>query len=141
MACDSCWDQAVNFPEREPEKPSVDAAVQQMVQPVADPREGTPATCKECGGQGSWHRTLNGKWLIMEPGMYPLPKIPRGKRWRIAGDGTAVNLRSSSPTDECRITHFDVCPCKPAPTDAPLLLAVWKQRRAEVVFVEDDGDE
>jgi hypothetical protein len=35
----------------------------------------------------------------------------------------------SNPTDQCRITHFDVCPAKPAPGDGSLLLAIWRQQR------------
>ena len=49
-----------------------------------------------------------GRWLLMEPGSYPTGKIPPGKRWRVAGDGTAVNLHratrqtnAGSPTSTC----------------------------------------
>ncbi|GAA4522572.1 hypothetical protein GCM10023191_102010 [Actinoallomurus oryzae] len=138
VACDSCWDNAVNFPEHEPERPSVKTVVEQLVDPVADPRDGTPATCRDCGAPGSWHRTENGRWLILEPGPYPMSKIPPGKRWRVAGDGTAVNLRSGNPTDECRITHFDICPAKPAPIDGPFMLALWRQRRPKVDLGDTD---
>ncbi|MFD3706147.1 DUF6083 domain-containing protein [Nocardia sp. NPDC058658] len=56
---------------------------------------------------------------------------PTGQRWRVAGDGTAVNLGGANPTDECRITHFDVCPAKRAPEDGALLLGVWRGNRRD----------
>lgn len=61
----------------------------------------------------------------MEPGDWPIAPIPPGKRWRIAGDGTAVNLARASPSDTCRISHVDVCPTNPAPSDSPTMLALW----------------
>jgi hypothetical protein len=80
---------------------------------------------------------VHGRWLILEPGPYPTAKVPPGKRWRVAGDGTAVNLRGASPTDDCRITHFDICPYKPAPTDGAFLLALWRQRRSAKPTIPD----
>ena len=130
VACDDCWDNAVHFPDREPEQIDVEWTVEQLRPgPVADPRDGGGTTCKECGAACTWHRTERGRWLLLEPGGYPTDKIPPGKRWRVAGDGTAVNLGSANPSDECRITHFDVCPAKRAPDDGSLLLAIWRQRR------------
>jgi hypothetical protein len=81
--------------------------------------------CDRCGAVTEWHRTLRGRWIMIEPGARPTGSIPAGKRWRIAGDGTAVNLGAASPTDTCRISHFDICPAKPAPVDSPTLLALW----------------
>lgn len=71
---------------------------------------GRPATCRDCGEAAYWHRTVRGKWILMEPGPRPVHTVPAGQRWRVAGDGTAVNLGSASPTDTCRISHFSVCP-------------------------------
>lgn len=68
---------------------------------------------------------------MLEPGGYPTGKIPPGKRWRVAGDGTAVNLGRANPADECRITHFDVCPARRMPDDGTLLTAIWRQRHRE----------
>lgn len=130
ICCAACWDDAVRFPDREPERVNVELTVEQLrAGRVADPREGTAATCKDCGTACSWHRTEHGRWLLLEPGGYPTEKVPPGKRWRVAGDGTAVNLGGANPADECRITHFDVCPAKRPPDDGPLLLAIWRQRR------------
>lgn len=130
VACDDCWDDAVHFPDREPEQVDVDLTVEQLRPgPVTDPRDGGVTTCKDCGAACAWHRTQGGRWLLLEPGGYPTSKIPPGKRWRVAGDGTAVNLGSGNPVDECRITHFDVCPAKLAPDDGSLILAIWRQRR------------
>lgn len=129
VACDACWDDAVHFPDREPERPDVELVVEQLkAAAVHDPIQGPPTTCKDCGAPCTWHRTLHGRWLLMEPGSYPTGKIPPGKRWRVAGDGTAVNLHRANPADQCRITHFDVCPAKPAPSDGSLLLAIWRDR-------------
>jgi Family of unknown function (DUF6083) len=139
VACDACWDDAVHFPDREPEIPNVELVVEQLkAAPVLDPAQGTPTTCRDCGASCSWHRTENGRWLLMEPGGYPTEKVPPGRRWRVAGDGTAVNLHRGNPTDECRITHFDVCPTKLAPADGPLLLAIWRQRRRATAAGELD---
>ena len=69
-----------------------------------------PATCRDCGEAAYWHRTVRGKWILMEPGPRPVHTVPAGQRWRVAADGTAVNLGSASPTDTCRISHFSVCP-------------------------------
>ncbi len=132
IACDACWDKAVQFPEREPERPDVELVADQLrTAPTISPKEGSPSSCKYCGTECFWHRTLHGRWLLLEPGSYPLSKIPPGKRWRVAGDGTAVNLGAANPTDECRITHFDVCPAKRAPEDGTLLLAVWRENRRD----------
>ncbi|MEV3852889.1 DUF6083 domain-containing protein [Streptomyces sp. NPDC050095] len=93
---------------------------------VPDTRSSSSTTCKACGGQAEWHRTVRGRWIMIEPGDRPTHSIPAGKRWRIAGDGTAVNLGSAAPSDTCRISHFDVCPSRPAPVDSPTLLALWR---------------
>jgi hypothetical protein len=125
VAFDACWDDAVHFPDREPERPDVELAVEQLkAAAVHDPVQGSPTTCKDCGAPCTWHRTLRGRWLLMEPGSYPTGKIPPGKRWRVAGDGTAVNLHRANPADQCRITHFDVYPARPAPSDGSLFLAI-----------------
>jgi hypothetical protein len=130
VACDDCWDEAVRFPDREPGRVDVALTVQQLgPPPVTDPRKGNATLCDDCGVACSWHRTERGRWLLLEPGGYPTGKVPPGKRWRVAGDGTAVNLGWANPTDECRITHLDVCPAGPAPDDGTLLLAIWRQRR------------
>jgi hypothetical protein len=64
---------------------------------------------------------------MLEAGDYPIQQVPIGKRWRVAGDGTAVNLRNQSPTDTCRINHFDVCPGRAQPPDSPMLRTVWNR--------------
>ncbi|WP_455353819.1 DUF6083 domain-containing protein [Streptomyces sp. SYSU K217416] len=100
---------------------------------VPDARTSGATTCDACGAEAEWHRTLRGRWVMIEPGDRPVGTIPAGKRWRIAGDGTAVNLGRATPSDTCRISHFDVCPTWPAPSDSPALLALWRrnaQRRA-----------
>ncbi|WP_370012525.1 DUF6083 domain-containing protein [Nocardia cyriacigeorgica] len=132
VACDECWDKAAQFPEREPARPDVELVADQLrTAPVVDPREGSPTFCKYCDMEALWHRTLNGRWILLECGAYPTFQVPPGRRWRVAGDGTAVNLGGANPTDECRITHFDVCPARRAPEDSPLLLAVWRGHRRE----------
>lgn len=88
------------------------------------------AHCRKCGGRGTWHRTVHNRWMIMQPGAYPVGPVPVGKRWRVAGDGSAVNLRDSHPSDTCRISHFDVCPAGPAPVGSAFLLSLWR-RNAE----------
>ncbi|WP_374582889.1 DUF6083 domain-containing protein [Frankia sp. CiP3] len=126
LACNTCWNAVTTFPEREPLPPAINELVEQLDEGLnVDVRAGSPTTCRDCGAAGSWHRTVNGRWIILEPGDYPIGKVPSGRRWRVAGDGTAVNLRSALPTDSCRITHFDVCPAGPEPADAPFLRAVW----------------
>ncbi|WP_425296790.1 DUF6083 domain-containing protein [Nocardia cyriacigeorgica] len=104
VACEECWDKAAQFPEREPERPDVELVADQLrTAPVVDPREGSPTFCKYCDTEALWHRTLHGRWILLEYGAYPTFQIPPGKRWRVAGDGTAVNLGGANPTDECRM--------------------------------------
>ncbi len=91
------------------------------------PKPGARTGCTWCGGAAAWHRTVRGRWILMEAGVWPLPAIPAGKRWRIAGDGTAVNLGSAVPSDTCRISHFDICPARPAPTGSATLLMLWRR--------------
>ncbi|MGW0390257.1 DUF6083 domain-containing protein [Streptomyces sp. NPDC003042] len=83
-----------------------------------DAREGTPATCRYCGEAAYWHKTVRGKWILIQPGDAPCHLIPAGKRWRISGDGTAVNLGASTPSDTCRVSHFDVCTVRAAAAPA-----------------------
>ncbi len=77
---------------------------------VPAPRSGSLMICRQCGGRARWHRTTGDRWVAMEPGVRPAAGVPNGKRWYIAGDGTAVNLRRAMPSDTCRVSHFDVCP-------------------------------
>lgn len=77
---------------------------------VPSPRTGAPMTCRYCGGRARWHRTTGDRWVAIEPGVRPVAGVPRGRRWYIAGDGTAVHLHGAAPVDTCRVSHFDVCP-------------------------------
>nr|WSX50946.1 DUF6083 domain-containing protein [Streptomyces sp. NBC_00974] len=96
---------------------------------VRDPRR---TVCRTCGGEAEWHRTERGRWLMIEPGAWPVGCVPAGKRWHIAADGTAVTLGAPAPSDRCRISHFDVCPLGPAPTGSPVLLALWRRNAQRV---------
>jgi hypothetical protein len=126
VACDTCWEQAdAGFPGREPEPPDYGLALDQIRAGVAD--DDNQTACNGCGAPAAWHRTVRGRWVMMEPGEYPTAQVPAGKRWRIAGDGTAINLGRANPSDYCRVSHFDVCPANPAPGDSKVLLAVWRQ--------------
>ncbi|GHG60227.1 DUF6083 domain-containing protein [Streptomyces griseocarneus] len=94
---------------------------------------GGGAVCRACGGRAVWHRTVRGRWVLIQAGEWPVAAVPAGRRWRIAGDGTAVRLgAAAAPSDTCRVGHADVCPARPAPYDAPSLLALWHRnaRRA-----------
>ncbi|MFJ4922145.1 DUF6083 domain-containing protein [Streptomyces sp. NPDC088725] len=93
---------------------------------VPEQRSSGTTSCKSCGRVVIWHRTVNGRWIMIEPGDWLVGSIPAGKRWRIAGDGTAVSLGRASPSDTCRICHFDVCPSGPAPANSPSLLLLWR---------------
>ncbi|WP_370414239.1 DUF6083 domain-containing protein [Streptomyces fradiae] len=84
-------------------------------------------TCNRCGARADWHRTIRDKWILIELGEWPVGAVPPGKRWRVAGEGTAVNLGRAQPSDTCRICHFDVCPSQPAPVGSPALLAQWQK--------------
>ncbi len=95
--------------------------------PVTDPATGAATTCGRCACAGYRHRTAGGHWILIEPGEWPLAAVPAGRRWRVAGDGTAVNLRAAAPSDTCRISHFDVCPAGPPPAASPVLLGQWRR--------------
>ncbi|WP_344355250.1 DUF6083 domain-containing protein [Streptomyces gobitricini] len=73
------------------------------------PRSGSVMTCRFCGARARWHRTVHGRWVAMEPGERPVAGVPRGERWYVAGDGTAVQLRGAVPSGTCRVSHFSVC--------------------------------
>ncbi|MFG2411781.1 DUF6083 domain-containing protein [Streptomyces goshikiensis] len=96
-----------------------------------DARAGRPATCRACGDPAVWHRTADGRWVLMQPGGVPYHLVPTGQRWRIAGDGTAANLAPAAPDGTCRITHFAVCPLG-APPKAPHLLRLWRHGAARL---------
>ncbi|MET9465368.1 DUF6083 domain-containing protein [Streptomyces sp. NPDC006544] len=96
---------------------------------VRDPRR---TVCRTCGGEAEWHRTVRGRWLMIEPGAWPVRSVPAGKRWHIAADGAAVTLGAPAPSDRCRISHFDVCPLGPAPTGSAVLLALWRRNAQRV---------
>ncbi|MFJ4850686.1 MULTISPECIES: DUF6083 domain-containing protein [unclassified Streptomyces] len=96
--------------------------------PVPDPAAGTATTCARCGRAALWHRTTGGRWIMIEPGERLTAAVPAGRRWRVAGDGTAVDLRSAVPSDTCRISHFDVCPAGPPPVASPVVPAQWRRR-------------
>ncbi|MEE1751364.1 DUF6083 domain-containing protein [Streptomyces sp. SP18CS02] len=110
--CAACTSAATGTPERDPVRLGdilpVTAASLRI--PVPSPRTGSPMTCRHCGGAALWHRTVGGGWVAVEPGSRPAAAVPRGERWHIAGDGTAVNLRGAVPSDTCRVSHFFVCP-------------------------------
>ncbi|MFF7181944.1 DUF6083 domain-containing protein [Streptomyces sp. NPDC008121] len=99
------------------------AGLAPMAGGIPDQRKPGTAACSGCGARAAWHRTTHGRWILMEPGEWPIGSVPAGRRWRVAGDGTAVDLGHAQPSDTCRISHFDVCPDRPAPTDSLALLA------------------
>ncbi|MFD4133786.1 DUF6083 domain-containing protein [Streptomyces goshikiensis] len=107
-----------------------------------DVRVGRPATCRACGDPAVWHRTADGRWVLMQPGGVPYRLVPAGQRWHITGDGTATNLgpagtasaaggAATSGSATCRITHFAVCPLG-APPQAPYLLRLWRHGAARL---------
>lgn len=132
--CGSCEQAGADHPAREPVLVGeVLAGVADAVthaarsgRAVPDARRPPAATCDGCGASTEWHRTLRGRWVMIEPGELAARVVPAGRRWRIAGDGTAVNLGPAVPSDTCRVSHFDVCPARPEPVGAPVLLALWR---------------
>ncbi|MFJ5077137.1 DUF6083 domain-containing protein [Streptomyces sp. NPDC088553] len=98
------------------------------------PRAAGPAgsVCRRCGGRGAWYRTVRGRWIMIEPGEAATAAVPAGRRWRIAGDGTAVNLGSAVPSDTCRVSHFDVCAASPEPVGSLVLLALWRSHARRI---------
>ncbi|GJF30944.1 hypothetical protein KNE206_36440 [Kitasatospora sp. NE20-6] len=88
-----------------------------------DAVQGRPTVCRACGAAARLHRTVHGRWMLVEPGQHPTLLVPPGHRWRVAGDGTVVNLRDAVPSDHCRLGHRDVCPAGPVPQD-PYLRSV-----------------
>lgn len=90
---------------------------------VPSPGAGKPMTCRYCLAPGRWHTTVGGAWIPMEPDPFPAYRVPARHRWRIAPDGTALPLGRAVPADTCRVSHFSVCPARPAPLESPELLA------------------
>lgn len=117
VACDSCWEAATAEPDE-------DQAVDDEMTPLAatfadvvafidaaagDPREGSPGQCRTCQVEVRWHKTRLGKSIALDIEPVPVLTLALGKRWRVAGDGVALNLGRSAPTDTCRRCHFDAC--------------------------------
>ncbi|WPR52026.1 DUF6083 domain-containing protein [Streptomyces sp. S399] len=86
---------------------------------VPSPGAGKPMTCRYCLAPGRWHTTVGGAWIPMEPDPFPAYRVPARHRWRIAPDGTALPLGRAVPADTCRVSHFSVCPARPAPLESP----------------------
>lgn len=132
--CDACWALLGSVDEDEDEDDPV--AVGEVVQALqipswSDPRQGGQATCRDCGLPGQWYSTVRHRHVLLEPDPWPLYQVPAGQRWRIASDGTAVNMGRAAPMDECRITHWLVCPARPGPAvSAPHLQTLWHNRRS-----------
>lgn len=127
--CDACWAAATREPE--PVRELAQELIEQMGDdygPRPSPREGTAATCSACGAHTEWHKTRNGRWIMMELHEFPTGQIAVGHRWRIAGDGTALNLGHANPAPMTRVSHFDACPARTAPTHSPALLRLWRRR-------------
>lgn len=136
QVCDACWAKATTEPsspaEREPERIDPEQFLDQLADPWSprsDAREGTSGSCSRCGAQANWHKTVNGHWILMEVDSFPTRLIAPGHRWRIGGDGTAINLGRANPSDTVRVSHFDACPSRPAPGHSPMLLTLWQGRR------------
>ncbi|UUS31903.1 DUF6083 domain-containing protein [Streptomyces changanensis] len=115
--CPDCTRAGTGSPDRDPVRlgevlPVTAAALRASggLPRVPPPRTGSVMTCRYCGGRARWHRTAGDRWVAMEPGARPVAGVPRGRRWYIAGDGTAVHLRGAVPSGTCRVSHFDVCP-------------------------------
>ncbi|MFF0475280.1 DUF6083 domain-containing protein [Streptomyces sp. NPDC004284] len=94
--------------------------------PSASSEASALAACDRCGARAEWRRTVRGRRLLLEPGELAARLVPAGRRWRVAGDGTAVALGSAVPSDTCRVSHLDVCPARPAPAGSPVMLALWR---------------
>lgn len=120
--CAACTTAATGTPDRDPVRlgdilPVTAAALRasgpaapRAAIPAPRPRlAGSPMTCRFCGARARWHRTVHGRWVAMEPGERPVAGVPRGERWYVAGDGTAVQLRGAVPSATCRVSHFSVC--------------------------------
>ncbi|WP_063992034.1 MULTISPECIES: DUF6083 domain-containing protein [unclassified Streptomyces] len=124
--CAECEGTGASPPARDPVL--VGDVLAGLVDAVASGRRPQPstATCRRCGASAAWHRTVRGRWIMIEPGELAAGVVPAGSRWRVAGDGTAVNLGSAVPSDTCRVSHFDVCPAGPEPAGSPVMRALWQ---------------
>ncbi|UYQ61804.1 DUF6083 domain-containing protein [Streptomyces peucetius] len=85
-------------------------------------------SCRYCGATAEWHRTADGRWMLMEPGTHPAESVPPGRRRH-----TAADPRTAAPTGLCRVGHADVCPARSAPPDTPALLALWRRNARQWV--------
>ncbi|WP_241838061.1 DUF6083 domain-containing protein [Streptomyces sp. CB03234] len=112
--CAACTTAATGTPDRDPVRlgdilPVTAATLRASIPAPRPPRTGSLMTCRLCGAEARWHRTVHGRWVAIEPGERPTAGVPRGERWYVAGDGTAVQLRGAAPSDTCRVSHFSVC--------------------------------
>ncbi|MFF8291537.1 DUF6083 domain-containing protein [Streptomyces sp. NPDC016309] len=116
--CAACTTAATGTPDRDPVRlgdilPVTAATLRASIPAPRRPGAGSLMTCRFCGARARWHRTVNGRWVAMELAERPTAGVPRGERWFVAGDGTAVNLRGAVPSDTCRVSHRSVCAGRP----------------------------
>ncbi|MFF4169806.1 DUF6083 domain-containing protein [Streptomyces sp. NPDC001744] len=104
---------------------------------VPDARGPSSTACRGCGARTERHRTARGRWVPVEPGELAVRAVPADLRWRVAGDGTVVGPGATTSSGTCRISHLDVCPTRPAPVGAPVLLALWRGHARRVAWPEE----
>ncbi|GAA2523285.1 DUF6083 domain-containing protein [Streptomyces longisporus] len=90
---------------------------------------GTPTTCPRCGDTVRRHTDPDGVQIDLDIRDAPTRLAPEGLRWRVTGNGTAINLGWADPTDTVRVAHEDVCTARPQP-DVAELLAYWRRGAA-----------
>ncbi|MFF2411770.1 DUF6083 domain-containing protein [Streptomyces sp. NPDC058092] len=125
-----------------PDRP--DDALQAALEGATAPPPPAPPNCPHCGLPQDRYPTLDGHWVLLEPGInVAAHTIPPRRRWILTTDRKAMNLWDAEPTQgaQCHIAHRAVCPYLP-PEDDPLWVTALRQEnehRAQRLFNLPDG--
>ncbi|TVL91040.1 DUF6083 domain-containing protein [Streptomyces sp. SAJ15] len=121
ILCDPCYQDAL----------TLDAHDRAIAEHADAPAPPAPPRCRDCARDQDRYETRYEHWVLLEPRvLLPVPVVPEGWRWIVAGDGHAENRDTPpSPETRCRIPHQLVCPVWPRPRH-PVLAAVWDLNRS-----------
>lgn len=127
VVCDGCWNAALIHDDDPADPEPVGGinlgAVQQLLAGLPHDTAPPLAPCRDCGLDVQWLRTVNGKGIAAEPGLFSQALIPEGKRWRDGPGGILVRIPPNQPpAGKCRLVHWEVCPSRQAPYDQYLAL-------------------
>ncbi|MFJ3637983.1 DUF6083 domain-containing protein [Streptomyces sp. NPDC090112] len=76
--------------------------------------------CRRCGDSVQGYPDPDGQEVVLDVREAPTHLVPEELRWRVNGNGIALPLGWTDPTDTVRIRHEPVCIASPSPGPEPL---------------------